>query len=70
MTLQRVRIIVGDAGIESVTSTLEVWCAIPSTNEPQHIRENIASIYVYSTYLKKAVSPVLPMGTLLTAVTP
>ena len=33
MILQRIRIIVGDAGFESGTSAPEVWCA---TNEPPH----------------------------------
>ena len=32
--LQRIRIIVGDAGFEPKTSAPEVWCA---TNEPPHL---------------------------------
>ena len=34
MILQRIRIIVGDAGFEPRTSASEVWCA---TNEPPHL---------------------------------
>ena len=34
MILQRIRIIVGDAGFEPRTSAPEVWCA---TNEPPHL---------------------------------
>ena len=34
MILQRIRIIVGDAGFEPGTSAPEVWCA---TNEPPHV---------------------------------
>ena len=35
MILQRIRIIVGDAGFESGPSAPEVWCA---TNEPPHLQ--------------------------------
>ena len=35
MILQRIRIIVGDAGFEPETSAPEVWCA---TNEPPHLQ--------------------------------
>ena len=37
MSLQRIRIIVGDAGFEPGTSASEVWCA---TNEPPYLRKH------------------------------
>ena len=46
MILQRIRIIVGDAGFEPGTS--EVWCA---TNEPSHLL--IAGIYIIFIHSKK-----------------
>ena len=52
--LQRIRIIVGDAGFEPKTSAPEVWCA---TNEPPKLQvqnnSNPSQIFcypIYSTY--------------------
>ena len=51
MILQRIRIIVGDAGFEPGTSAPEVWCA---KNEPPHPHSNVAfPDPAGSRYLKK-----------------
>ena len=47
MILQRIRIIVGDAGFEPGASASEVWCA---TNEPPHRIEVIVRQHNYMKY--------------------
>ena len=47
MILQRIRIIVGDAGFEPGTSAPEVWCA---TNVPLHRIEVIVRQHNYMEY--------------------
>ena len=67
MILQRIRVIVGDAGFELGTSALNVWCAI---NEPQYILYHILSFILLSPLLLASYLPSCTWNLLMASVLP